>query len=189
VALSLDLDRLETKPSSSIHQRKIMKKIILSVLVLSTLSLTTFGATKAPAAAAVPAGGRAYQSAGCGFGSMLFKDEGGTQILAATTNGTSASQTFGISTGTLNCPGLSSHAYLSEQKNAYVQANFDRLSQEMAQGSGEHVTALANLVGCKQNATEFSALLKQNYRTLSTANPESMLKSVEQVAQGMGCSS
>ena len=44
-----------------------------------------------------------YGSAGCGLGSLVFKQNDGTQILAATTNGTFGSQTFGITFGTSNC--------------------------------------------------------------------------------------
>ena len=50
-----------------------------------------------------------YGDAGCGFGSMIFGNQAGfMQVFAATTNGTSGSQTFGITTGTLNCGGGSS---------------------------------------------------------------------------------
>ena len=48
-------------------------------------------------------GAAKYGPAGCGLGSMIFDpDSGFTQIFAATTNGTSGNQTFGISTGTSN---------------------------------------------------------------------------------------
>ena len=42
--------------------------------------------------------------AGCGLGSMIItKNTKVMQVLAATTNGTSGSQTFGITFGTSNC--------------------------------------------------------------------------------------
>ena len=45
-----------------------------------------------------------YGPAGCGLGSMIFEpDSGFTQVFAATTNGTSGNQTFGITSGTSNC--------------------------------------------------------------------------------------
>src|SRR5690348_11977029 len=53
-----------------------------------------------------PAGGAGwYGMAGCGLGSLVFgpNDAPVAQVLAATTNGTFASQTFGISSGTSNC--------------------------------------------------------------------------------------
>ena len=46
-----------------------------------------------------------YGAAGCGLGSFVFGDNNSwwAQTLGATTNGTSGSQTFGITTGTSNC--------------------------------------------------------------------------------------
>src|SRR5947207_15915430 len=42
-------------------------------------------------------GAAKYGPAGCGLGSLIFDaDSGWTQIFAATTNGTSGNQTFGI---------------------------------------------------------------------------------------------
>ena len=42
---------------------------------------------------------------GCGLGSMAFEGNDGliSQVSAATTNGTSGNQTFGITSGTSNC--------------------------------------------------------------------------------------
>src|SRR6186713_935077 len=53
-----------------------------------------------------------YGPAGCGLGSMIFEpDSGFTQVFAATTNGTSGNQTFGITSGTSNCdPGAAKTA-------------------------------------------------------------------------------
>ena len=49
-------------------------------------------------------GAAKYGPAGCGLGSLIFDaDSGWTQIFAATTNGTSGNQTFGITSGTSNC--------------------------------------------------------------------------------------
>src|SRR5690348_10000976 len=88
-------------------------KMAKLTLVLAGAAWIAAGA--APAAAQAPlssATGTAaantnlagYGVAGCGFGSMLFgKQPGFIQVLAATTNGTFGSQTFGISTGTSNC--------------------------------------------------------------------------------------
>src|SRR5437868_47659 len=46
-----------------------------------------------------------YGMAGCGLGSLLFGpvNEPFAQVLAATTNATFATQTFGITSGTSNC--------------------------------------------------------------------------------------
>jgi len=44
-----------------------------------------------------------FGMAGCGLGSMLIQSNGKEQIFVATTNGSSGSQTFGITSGTSNC--------------------------------------------------------------------------------------
>ena len=67
----------------------------------------------------------ADQDVGCGLGSMLWAGQSGVvpKILAATTNGTSGNQTFGITTGTLGCQAdgvISSRAKLSSRLTARV---------------------------------------------------------------------
>ena len=52
--------------------------------------------------------GGGQNMAGCGLGSMLFKDNNntkGVQSTAATTNGTFYNQYLGITSGTLGCTG------------------------------------------------------------------------------------
>src|SRR5580658_9609667 len=84
---------------------KRLALIIGGVLLLSTSAMAD--GTAAPAAAPAPAaasGGAKYGTAGCGLGSIVFGNKAGiVQIFAATTNGTFATQTFGITTGTSNC--------------------------------------------------------------------------------------
>jgi hypothetical protein len=96
----------------------------------------------------VSASAAAYGSAGCGLGSMLFTGggEGFNQVFAATTNGTSASQTFGISTGTSNCQSAEGTASLDQQ--AFVKINYASLVRDAARGNGEYLSAFATLLGC-----------------------------------------
>ena len=105
-----------------------------------------------------------YGLAGCGLGSMVFEqNEKVQQVLAATTNGTFGTQTFGISSGTSNC---SHSGVVTKEKEAevFVATNFESLHQEMAQGTGENLNALAYLMGCP--ADDFSKAVKSNYATL-----------------------
>ena len=124
-----------------------------------------------------------YKSAGCGLGSMVIKDEGFAQVFAATTNGTSGSQTFGISSGTSNCAGAGGMASKDAEEHMYVQANHDAITQEMAQGSGEHLNALATLLGCEKGVNNtFGTVMKKNYKTVaSKKDAEQMLNSVKTV--------
>ena len=87
---------------------------------------------------------------GCGLGKLAWGEAGNTkhilqQSLIATTNGSFGSQTFGISFGTSGC--TNDGVFVKNEKlNAYTVLNFEDLSQEMAQGSGEHLAALAELM-------------------------------------------
>ncbi len=102
--------------------------------------------------------GGGYGPAGCGLGSLLFEPSSGfTQIFAATTNGTFASQTFGISTGTSNCD---SGGGGSASAKAFVQTNRVALAKDAARGSGETIDSLAELAGCQDSTAVGSALQK-----------------------------
>jgi hypothetical protein len=146
-----------------------MKKIVL-VLCLTAAFMVSGVAM---------AGG--YKSAGCGLGSLVIKDDGIIQIFAATTNGTFGSQTFGITSGTSNCAGSGGFVKNEAEQEMYVSSNLDSISQEAAQGSGEHLNALATLIGCdKAAAPQFSAALQKNFRTISSEkSSESLLHTVK----------
>jgi len=112
---------------------------------------------------ATPSGSAKYGPAGCGLGSMFFSpDSGFTQIFAATTNGTSANQTFGISSGTSNCdsgPGNSQSA------RVFVQTNRTALAKDIARGRGETISSLAALAGCS-DPRAVGTKLQRNFRTI-----------------------
>ena len=111
--------------------------------------------------------------AGCGLGTFVFKENDKMQVLAATTNGTSGSQTFGITTGTSNCkPGKD--AATAEQR-VFIEANLASLEKEAAQGQGEHLMAFASLLGCEQS--DFAANSQQNFTNLyGDLSPEVILE-------------
>lgn len=105
--------------------------------------------------------GQGYGMAGCGLGSIVFGDQGGmVQIFAATTNGTSGNQTFGISSGTLNC-GESGRSAKAEQ---FIQVNKVAIENDMARGQGETLTALSQVMECTN--TNFPGDLKTDYRQM-----------------------
>jgi len=87
---------------------------------------------------------------GCGLGKLAWGDypnqqDSGPQVLMSTTNLTFGSQSFGISSGTSGC--TNNGVIVQEEKvNVFATANFDNISQEMVQGQGEHLTALATLM-------------------------------------------
>lgn len=135
-----------------------MKKMIVVALAV-TLSVMLVGS----AFAAQKHG--AYGAAGCGLGSLVFQDQPGmVQVLAATTNGTFGSQTFGITTGTSNCPAGMVNLSKDERLNSFVLANMDNLAKDIAMGKGETLDAFADLlkVPADQRA-EFNAKLQANF--------------------------
>jgi hypothetical protein len=124
--------------------------------------------------------------AGCGLGSMLFKEEKPVhQILAATTNGSFGNQTFGITTGTLGCTsgGL---LKTSKEREVFTASNFRAIEREMAAGKGEHLASLATLSGYK--ADEFAAFSKANYEKLfpsEKTTPAELLQNIDKAAKGV----
>lgn len=89
-----------------------------------------------------------YGAAGCGLGSIVIGPKKGMiQIFAATTNGTSGSQTFGITTGTSNCQTPKESAALKEQQH-FVAANIASLEKDIARGDGETLRAFSATLGC-----------------------------------------
>ena len=105
-----------------------------------------------------------YGSAGCGLGSMAFGSQsGGVQILAATTNGTSWNQTFGITSGTSNC---GKTAFALEGTKVFIEGNKDALAKDAARGSGETIVALRNIASCQAPAEQVGSALQQNFGKL-----------------------
>jgi hypothetical protein len=90
---------------------------------------------------------------------MVFGDQKGSiQILAATTNSTFGSQTFGITSGTSNCvdsgPGTSG-------ARIFIEGNREALAKDAARGSGETITTLTAMAGCKDAKAVGAALQKR----------------------------
>lgn len=128
------------------------------VLALATL----LSAAPALAQSGGLKGTGAYGTAGCGLGSLVFgNQQGAIQILAATTNGTFGSQTFGITTGTSNCgPGL----FAMGTKN-FVEANREVLAKDISRGEGEAIGALAVINRCEDSA-RIAVALQRNFSVI-----------------------
>jgi hypothetical protein len=125
------------------------------------LALATLLAA-APAFAQGVKGTGAYGAAGCGLGSLVFGNQpGAVQILAATTNGTFGSQTFGITTGTSNCgPGM-----MAQGTKDFVEANREVLAKDISRGQGEAIGALAVINAC-QDSKKVGAALQANFSSI-----------------------
>ena len=130
---------------------------------------------------------------GCGLGKLAWADHSdkmhniAPQVMMATTNGTFGSQTFGISSGTSGCSN-DGKVWASEKVKVFTALNFDNLSQEMAQGQGEHLTSLATLMGIpEENHQEFFAMTQENYTNLVQAgetSPKAIVKALHDAMSG-----
>lgn len=110
---------------------------------------------------------RGYGLAGCGLGSMVMGNRDG-QIFAATTNGTSGNQTFGITFGTLNCVGSPTSAK-ADNMDKFIVANKIQLADDIARGNGETLAGLAQIMNCK-NFDKLGTTLQSNFSSIFTTH-------------------
>jgi hypothetical protein len=118
--------------------------------------------------------GNAKANTGCGLGTVLWKNKADgsilSQALQATTNGTFGNQTFGITSGTLECS-EPSKAVKNEQLNHFVKANMDNLAKDIAQGRGESLDTFAELLQVPaEKRAEFAAKLQVNFDKVFTTD-------------------
>ena len=122
---------------------------------------------------------------GCGLGAMLWVDSISKkhilqQSSIATTNLTGF-QTFAISSGTSGCTNDGVIAQ-KETIDVFVGANFNDLLQQMAQGGGEHLVALATLIGIPSPLhPDFFLLLQKRYPLIppgENATPAGLLENL-----------
>jgi hypothetical protein len=122
----------------------------------------------------------------CGVGSKLFDGQKGIapQVMAATTNGSTGNQTFGITSGTLGC--TQDGVVKSNWKTAmFIDGNKEQLARDMSIGSGESLDSLASLIGVREeHKAAFHLSAKQNFGRIfasdSVTTPQ-VLASLKQV--------
>jgi len=154
-----------------------MKKLFGALMVIALVGVHTQLAF---------AGGYSHDP-GCGLGSEIFKSGSksiASQTLASTTNQVIFSnQLFGLSTGSLGCTN-SGHFAQNEQATLFANLNFNNLSQEMAQGGGEHLASLATLLGVPaEQQSAFFSMTQEKYTTLiqsGEATPRAMLTALQE---------
>lgn len=109
---------------------------------------------------------------GCGVGTMIFEGKDGllSQVSAATTNGTFGNQTFGITSGTVNC--TRAEKFVSyERLNKFVGENMDNLAVDMSKGSGEYLSTLAVLLDVPEaQRPELYGRLQSNFSKIYTSD-------------------
>lgn len=126
-----------------------MKKVLISLILSGSLISGAFAA--------------ANTNTGCGLGSYLIDKQGILWNIFQYTLNSSGTQTFGISSGTLGCK--SGKVAMDSRIQEFVGSNMDALSQEIAQGKGEHLDTLAELLNIADKEA-FSLALQANYNKL-----------------------
>ena len=141
-----------------------MKNIALSGFLGLLVAAGVASAQPAPPPAASGGGGGAgYGAAGCGLGSIVFGNKPGfMQVFAATTNGTSASQTFGITSGTSNCNSGGGGGMAARQ---FIETNRQAFAKDASRGSGETIASLTTLSGCRDTKA-VGVTLQKNFTAI-----------------------
>lgn len=91
----------------------------------------------------------AIDSTGCGLGSMAWRGQQGRvpQILAATTNTSFGTQTFGITFGTSGCdPNGRITGGTQKMVLAFIENNMEQYAMDAAKGEGETIDTLAGIL-------------------------------------------
>jgi len=129
-----------------------MRKFIVATLGVAVLSVPSFAVNK--------------ENTGCGLGYLLFKDAPDStlfEILAVTTNGTFGNQTFGITTGTLECK-QPEKVVKNDKLFKFVSENMDQLASDIASGNGETLDTVAELMDIpEEKRADFYAKLQENF--------------------------
>ncbi|GAB7027198.1 DUF3015 family protein [Geotalea toluenoxydans] len=137
-----------------------MKKVLLLLALTIALTGSAFA-------------GQATQNTGCGLGTLLWQNKADNSILfqvfQATTNGSFGNQTFGISSGTLDCQQPSKFVQ-NEKLMHFVQSNMDNLAKDMAMGKGETLNTFAEMLGVAPwQQASFNTKVQANFGRIFTS--------------------
>lgn len=102
------------------------------------------------------------ENTGCGFGTVLWSGQKGkvAEISAVTTNGTSYSNFFAITSGTSGYKENTVIGY--NDVELFVDENMDMLATDMSKGRGEHLETLAELLEVQDKAA-FKMKMQNNF--------------------------
>ena len=145
-----------------------MKKILSGLILLGVSSTAMAEAPGGP---------------GCGWGNMLFAgDSGPVQFLATTTNNTSGNKTFGMTSGTNGC---SINGKLTYGGQSMIGSIMNELSEDVAKGEGEALTAVAVMYGIEQaDRKAFAEVAHSNFTTIfpsETVTAEQVMASLNDI--------
>ena len=134
-----------------------MKKVyLLSAVAVSVLALS--------------ANVHAYDSTGCGIGSMAWRGQSGIipQVLAVSTN-MSGTQLFGITTGTSGCdPNGRVSGGTGRMLLAFLENNMEQFALDASIGQGETLTTVAGILNVDEGT--LAVKLQNNFGVLFASN-------------------
>jgi len=128
---------------------------------------------------------------GCGLGKLAWGDYKGQkqiapQVMMVTSN-LIFTPTFGISFGPSGCTN-DGVVMKTSQLDVFASINFENLSQEMAQGRGEHLASLAMLMGVPvEHQADFFAMTQEKYTSLiqsGETSPVALVKALHEAMAG-----
>lgn len=136
-----------------------------------------------PAALSLSSAAFADSGPGCGLGQQIFAGQSGlpAHVMAATTNGSTSNQLFGLTFDSLEC-NAESVITAEFQRNVYVAANIDNIAHDAANGGGDHLQSLAELMQiAKSDMPAFYQLTQTRFDDLftpATQNSEALLENL-----------
>jgi len=128
--------------------KKLFLLVVISIMMVSIASAATV-----------------RDDCGCGLGGMALAEKEGLiwNLVGTFLNGICGNQTFGMSSGTLDCGKPVKMATL-DKVNIFVADNMDSLAIDIAQGQGESLDALAEIAEIPdQKRPLFYSALQDNF--------------------------
>ncbi len=110
-------------------------------------------------------------SSGCGLGWMVTQRNSLVSSWVRASTNVTFSNTIAMTFGTSGC---SRHDLVLNEKSAeyFVEANYDRLRREMAEGQGEFLSAFAEVLGCDAGSmSEFANAVQSQYGSIFDHTP------------------
>ena len=127
-----------------------MRSILLTAILLTSVISSAHAAN--------------WGTAGCGLGSVVWKDQPGKiQILASTVNNLISPQTFAITSGTSNCVDDSRVA-----STMFIKVNEQALKKDISRGTGESLAGLSKILKCS-DSNLLGSELQKNYSEIFPA--------------------
>jgi hypothetical protein len=155
-----------------------MKKVIVALCMMMAAS-GAFAQT-----------GKVADNCGCGLGRMALGDEDATilsQLAATFLNAISGNQTFGMTSGTLDCAPATG-VVKSDRVKEFIDGNMDQLAMDIAVGQGETLNALADLmVVPTDERADLFAKLQREFDALFTSHlitSDELVANLDRVVNG-----